>query len=65
MQSVRFSPNGDLFASGGFDGKMFLYKADDYSKVGEFGNPAHGGGVYAVSLCCKFLNLKTLYLNLI
>lgn len=43
---------------------MFLYKADDYSKVGEFGNPAHGGGVYAVSLCCKFINLKTLCLNL-
>ncbi|XP_055927392.1 actin-interacting protein 1-like isoform X2 [Argiope bruennichi] len=49
VQSVRFSPNGDLFASGGFDGKMFLYKCDDYSKVGEFGDPAHAGGVYAVS----------------
>lgn len=49
VQSVRFSPNADLFASGGFDGKMFLYKADDYSLVGEFGSPAHGGGIYAVS----------------
>lgn len=49
VQSVRFSPNGEFFASGGFDGKMFLYKTADYSKVGEFGNPAHGGGVYAVS----------------
>ncbi|GFR32813.1 actin-interacting protein 1 [Trichonephila clavata] len=49
VQCVRFSPDGDLFASGGFDGKMFLYKCEDYSKVGEFGDPAHGGGVYAVS----------------
>lgn len=49
VQSVRFSPNGELFASGGFDGKMFLYKGNDYSKVGEFDNPAHKGGIYAVS----------------
>lgn len=49
VQSVRFSPNGELFASAGFDGKLFLYKTNDYSKVGEFGSPAHGGGIYAVS----------------
>lgn len=49
VQSVRYSPDGELFASGGFDGKMFLYKSSDYSKVGEFGSPSHGGGVYAVS----------------
>ena len=49
MQTVRFSPSGDLFASGGFDGKIFLFKSADYSKVGEFGSPAHAGGVYAVS----------------
>ncbi|XP_054721583.1 actin-interacting protein 1-like [Uloborus diversus] len=48
VQSVRFSPDGEYFCSGGFDGKMFLYKAD-YTKVGEFGCPAHGGGIYAVS----------------
>lgn len=46
---MRFAPDGELFVSGGFDGKMFLYKAGDYSKVGEFGSPAHGGGIYAVS----------------
>ncbi|KAH8019904.1 hypothetical protein HPB51_023363 [Rhipicephalus microplus] len=49
VQSVRFSPNGELFASGGFDGKMFLYNASTYEKVGEFGSPAHSGGIYAVS----------------
>ncbi|CAG2103275.1 unnamed protein product [Medioppia subpectinata] len=48
VQSVRFSPNGEQFASAGFDGKLFLYKTNDYSKVGEFGSPAHAGGIYAV-----------------
>ena len=48
VQSVRFSPNGELFASGGFDGKIYLYKANDYSLVGEIGSPAHNGGVYAI-----------------
>ncbi|XP_077544094.1 actin-interacting protein 1 flr [Haemaphysalis longicornis] len=49
VQSVRYSPNGELFASGGFDGKMFLYNASTYEKVGEFGSPAHSGGIYAVA----------------
>ncbi|KAH9391462.1 WD repeat-containing protein 1 [Tyrophagus putrescentiae] len=53
VQSVRYSPDGALFATAGFDGKMFLYNANDYSKVGEFGEGgkanAHGGGIYAVA----------------
>ncbi|KAG8195533.1 hypothetical protein JTE90_019521 [Oedothorax gibbosus] len=50
VQAVRFSPDGELFASAGFDGKMFLYKCDaEYSKVAEFGSPAHSGGIYAIS----------------
>ena len=49
VQTVRFNGTGELFASGGFDGKIFLYKSADYSRVGEFGSPAHAGGVYAVS----------------
>ncbi|GIY55967.1 actin-interacting protein 1 [Caerostris extrusa] len=56
VQCVRFAGNGDFFASGGFDGKMFLYKTEDSSLVGEFGNAtreehiaAHKGGVYGVS----------------
>jgi len=48
VQSVRFSPDGELFASGGFDGKIFLYKGKEYSLVGEVGSPAHSGGVYAI-----------------
>lgn len=77
VQTVRFSPSGDLFVSGGFDGKIFLFKSTDYSKVGEFGSPAHGGGVYAISWSpdgkqilsasgdktCKIWNVETLSLE--
>ncbi|KAG1651989.1 Actin-interacting protein 1 [Nymphon striatum] len=49
VQVVRFSPNGDKFATAGFDGRMFLYETKTYEKLGEFGDPAHGGGVYGLS----------------
>lgn len=49
VQAVRFSPNGEFFATSGFDGKLFLFKSKDYEKVGEFGSPAHGGGIYGIS----------------
>jgi len=48
-QAVRFSPNGELFASAGFDGKIFLYDGKTADVVGEVGSPAHKGGVYAVA----------------
>lgn len=47
---MRYSPTGNLFASAGFDGKVFLYDGASADLVGEFGSPAHKGGVYAVSL---------------
>lgn len=49
VQAVRFSPNGELFASAGFDGKLFIYNSTDYTKVAELGAPAHKGGIYALS----------------
>lgn len=49
MQAVRYSPKGDLFASAGFDGKVFLYDGSSSDLVGEVGSPAHGGGVYGVA----------------
>ncbi|XP_076372286.1 actin-interacting protein 1 flr [Tachypleus tridentatus] len=49
VQSVRYSPNGELFATAGFDGKLFLYNAKEYTQVGEVGNPAHSGGIYGVA----------------
>nr|XP_018907163.1 PREDICTED: actin-interacting protein 1 [Bemisia tabaci]XP_018907164.1 PREDICTED: actin-interacting protein 1 [Bemisia tabaci] len=51
VQTVRYSPNGDIFASGGFDGKVFLYDGatETCDLISELGSPAHKGGVYAVS----------------
>lgn len=49
VQAVRFSPNGELFASGGFDGKIFIFDGKTADLIGELGSPAHKGGVYAVA----------------
>lgn len=49
VQSVRYSPNGEQFATGGFDGKVFIYDGKTSELVGELGSPAHKGGVYAVA----------------
>ncbi|KAH8286459.1 hypothetical protein KR054_009382 [Drosophila jambulina] len=49
VQAVRYSPDGKFFASAGFDGKVFLYDGTSSELVGEFGSPAHKGGVYALA----------------
>ncbi|XP_066137857.1 actin-interacting protein 1 [Euwallacea fornicatus] len=49
VQAVRYSPSGNLFASAGFDGKVFLYDGTTSDLVGEVGSPAHAGGVYGIS----------------
>ncbi|XP_060522216.1 actin-interacting protein 1 [Cylas formicarius] len=49
VQAVRYSPKGDLFATAGFDGKVFLYDGTTSELVGEVGSPAHSGGVYGVA----------------
>ncbi|ODM88027.1 Actin-interacting protein 1 [Orchesella cincta] len=46
---VKYSPNGELFASGGFDHKVFIYQAKDSQLIGQVGSPAHTGGVYGVA----------------
>lgn len=38
VQSVRYSPNGEQFATGGFDGKVFIYDGKSSDLVGELGN---------------------------
>lgn len=57
---MRYSPTGSHFASGGFDGKVFLYDGASADLVGEIGSPAHKGGVYAVS---KPLSASKLIMN--
>uniref|UniRef100_A0A4D5RAV3 Actin-interacting protein 1 n=1 Tax=Scolopendra viridis TaxID=118503 RepID=A0A4D5RAV3_SCOVI len=49
VQAVRFSPDGERFASAGFDGKVFLYDGKSSDKIAELGSPAHKGGVYGVA----------------
>lgn len=49
VQAVRYSPDGKFFASAGFDGKVFIYDGATSDLIGEFGSPAHKGGVYAVA----------------
>ena len=45
---MRYSPNGEFYATAGTDGKIFLYNGVDGEPIGEFGSPAHKGGIYAV-----------------
>jgi len=49
VQAVRYSPSGSHFASGGFDGKVFLYDGASADLITEIGSPAHKGGVYGVA----------------
>lgn len=48
-QAVRYSPDGTLFASAGFDGKIFLFDGATSELKGEIGSPAHKGGVYGIA----------------
>lgn len=48
VNSVRYSPNGELFVSGGAEGKAFLYDGKSGEKKAELGSPAHKGGIYGV-----------------
>lgn len=49
VQAIRYSNDGKYFASGGFDGKVFLYDGNTSDLIGEIGSPAHKGGVYGVA----------------
>ncbi|CAI9544827.1 unnamed protein product [Staurois parvus] len=50
VNCVRFSPDGNRFATAGADGQIFLYDGKTGEKVGQFGaGKAHDGGVYAIS----------------
>ncbi|KAH8551059.1 WD40-repeat-containing domain protein [Umbelopsis sp. PMI_123] len=58
VHTVKFSPNGDLFASAGADGKIFLYDGKTGDKIQELtSDQAHTGGIFAASwsTCSKYL----------
>ncbi|KAF9113242.1 WD40 repeat-like protein [Mortierella sp. AM989] len=51
VQEVKFSNNGEMFASVGSDGKIFLYDAKTGDKLKEISATDHGhtGGIFALS----------------
>ena len=58
---VRFSPDGNLFCTGGSDGQAFLYDGKTGDKIGSLGAKAHDGSVYTVS----YTNYLSLSLSLL
>ncbi|CAG5120927.1 unnamed protein product [Candidula unifasciata] len=50
VNCVRYSPDGEIFISGGSDGKLFVYDGNTSDLIGELGAPkAHAGGIYSIS----------------
>lgn len=51
IQVVRYAPNGELFASAGSDGNVFIYPAAGESSSSLTGdpNPAHTGSVFGMA----------------
>uniref|UniRef100_A0A8C5LRC3 WD repeat domain 1 n=1 Tax=Leptobrachium leishanense TaxID=445787 RepID=A0A8C5LRC3_9ANUR len=50
VNCVRFSPDGNRFATCGADGQIFLYDGKNGEKIGNLGDgKAHDGGIYAIS----------------
>lgn len=49
VNTVRFSPNGEKFASGGADGRLLIFDGKNGDKLSEIGKPAHAGSIYALA----------------
>uniref|UniRef100_A0A7E4W357 Actin-interacting protein 1 n=1 Tax=Panagrellus redivivus TaxID=6233 RepID=A0A7E4W357_PANRE len=55
VNSVRYNKDGSVFASGGADGKIFLFEGSDGETITELTDPAvkggaaHAGGIYALA----------------
>ncbi|XP_069600953.1 WD repeat-containing protein 1 [Ranitomeya imitator] len=50
VNCVRFSPDGNRFATASADGQILLYDGKTAEKIGSIGNgKAHDGGIYAIS----------------
>lgn len=55
MNTVRYSPKGEVFCSGGADGKAVLYEGKTGEKICSLGGEkAHSGGIYGVSVLTLF-----------
>lgn len=49
VNCVRYAPNGEVFVSGGAEGKAYVFEGKSGDIIGEVGSPAHKGGIYALS----------------
>jgi WD40 repeat protein len=49
VNCIRYSPNGERFASGGADGKLIIYDGKTGDKINEVGKPAHAGSIFALT----------------
>ncbi|KAL5522671.1 hypothetical protein ACEPAG_8689 [Sanghuangporus baumii] len=49
VQDVKFSANGDHFASAGSDAKVFLYDGKTGDTIGEFSGEVHKGSIMAAN----------------
>ncbi|CAF1114952.1 unnamed protein product [Didymodactylos carnosus] len=45
---VRYSPDGEKFASGAADGRVLIYDGKTGEKQSELGSPAHTGSIYGL-----------------
>ncbi|EJU02244.1 WD40 repeat-like protein [Dacryopinax primogenitus] len=59
VQDVRYAPSGDLFASGGSDGKVFLYDGKTGDVIIELKEGAHSATVMACSWSTDSKSLAT------
>ncbi|KAI1320904.1 WD40 repeat-like protein, partial [Mortierella claussenii] len=61
VHEVKFSTNGEMFASVGADGKIFLYDAKTGDKLKELSAAEHGhtGGIFALSWSADSQRLLT------
>ncbi|KAF9914329.1 hypothetical protein BX616_008522 [Lobosporangium transversale] len=61
VQEVKFSTDGEMFASVGSDGKIFLYDAKTGDKLKELSTAEHGhtGGIFALSWSADSKRLLT------
>ncbi|KAK6185852.1 hypothetical protein SNE40_007998 [Patella caerulea] len=48
VNTVRYSPDGEVFASGGADAMIYIYKGSTGEKIAQLGEKAHKAGVYAL-----------------
>ncbi|XP_060076955.1 WD repeat-containing protein 1-like [Ylistrum balloti] len=49
VNALRYAPKGEVFISGGADKQAFVYDGKTGDKIGQLGDPAHSGGIYALS----------------